>query len=193
MCSTAKLQTKFLDFLLITRSLKKFPPSLTIHLQPLGLTVNEVAENFIKKKFVDWYVKQVTSGTESGVNIDDINVDLKMSMLKPPHMSCIIQDKLKALDDLKKKQKKAIKANVKNIFFRKNKCWVLLNPPINNHLPLTIYQPTQWTLTHQPNINRPINKVLFKRLGISKIFILQNSKNSRIYVKLYFDLLFEFE
>ena len=45
------------------------------------------------------------SGTESGCNIDDINIDLKMSILKPLNASWINQATLKALDDFKNSQK----------------------------------------------------------------------------------------
>ena len=71
--------------------LKKVPPNLTNHFQPLDLTVNGAAKHFTKKKFVDWYAKQVITAIEKGVNIDDINVNLKLSTLKPLHASWIIQ------------------------------------------------------------------------------------------------------
>ena len=45
------------------------------------------------------------SGIESGVNIDDINVDLKMSILKSHNASWINQALLKALVDLKNSHK----------------------------------------------------------------------------------------
>ena len=59
------------------------------HMQALDLTVNGPAKHFTKKKFVDWYARQVISGIESGV--DEINVDLKSSILKPLHASLLIQ------------------------------------------------------------------------------------------------------
>ena len=45
------------------------------------------------------------SGIESGVNIDDINVDLKLSILKSHNASWINQALLKALYDFKNSQK----------------------------------------------------------------------------------------
>ena len=60
---------------------EKVLSNLTNHFRYLDF--NRPAEHFPKKKFVDWFAKQVISGIESGCNIDDINVDLKMSILKP--------------------------------------------------------------------------------------------------------------
>ena len=45
------------------------------------------------------------SGIESGVNIDDINVDLKLSILKSHNASWINQALLKALYDFENSQK----------------------------------------------------------------------------------------
>ena len=59
------------------------------HMQALDLTVNEPAKHFTENKFVDWHARQVISGIESGV--DEINVDLKLSVLKPLHASLLIQ------------------------------------------------------------------------------------------------------
>ena len=82
---------------------EKFLPNLTNHFRYFDF--NRPAEHFLKKNFVDWFAKQVISGTESGCNIDDINIDLKMSILKPLNASWINQATLKALDDFKNSQK----------------------------------------------------------------------------------------
>ena len=82
---------------------EKVLPNWTNHFKYLNF--NRPAEHFLKKKFVDWFAKQVISRIESGCNIDDINVDLKMSILKPLNASWINQATLKALDDFKNIQK----------------------------------------------------------------------------------------
>ena len=44
----------------------------------------------MKKKFVDWYARKVISGMDNNVPIDEINVELKLSIMKPLHASWII-------------------------------------------------------------------------------------------------------
>ena len=78
---------------------EKVSRNLTNHFKPLDF--NRPAEDFTKKTFVDCFAKQVISGIESGVNIDDIIVDLKMPILQELRASWINQNTLKVLDDFK--------------------------------------------------------------------------------------------
>ena len=46
--------------------------------------------NFLKKKFEEWYSKQVTSQLAQGANVYDIEVKLVLSVLKPIHARWLI-------------------------------------------------------------------------------------------------------
>ncbi len=56
------------------------PANCTDKLQPLDLSVNKPAKDFLRKKFQEWYgdivYKQLESGTEE-------TVDLRLSVMKP--------------------------------------------------------------------------------------------------------------
>ena len=51
--------------------------------QPLDLTVNGAAKSFAKKEFITYYSAQVQQQIEGGTNLEDINVDLRLSVIKP--------------------------------------------------------------------------------------------------------------
>ena len=60
-------------------------PAVTHFFQPLNLTVNREAKRFIKDKFTTWYSDEVKQQIESGGDCTDINVDLRLTVLKPLH------------------------------------------------------------------------------------------------------------
>lgn len=51
----------------------------------LDLTVNGQAKKFCKNKFATWYSAEVQKQVDSGINFEDVDVDLKLSVLKPIH------------------------------------------------------------------------------------------------------------
>ena len=53
--------------------------------QPLDLTANGSAKAFLKKKFREWYSSSISKQPEEGKSIEDIDVELKLSILKPLH------------------------------------------------------------------------------------------------------------
>ena len=57
--------------------------------QPLDLTVNGFVKAFLKKKFTEWYSSSISKQLEEGKSIEDINVELKLSILKPQHAKWI--------------------------------------------------------------------------------------------------------
>lgn len=61
------------------------PANMTHFFQPLYLTVNGQAKKFCKNKFATWYSAQVQKQVDSGINFEDVDVDLKLSVLKPIH------------------------------------------------------------------------------------------------------------
>ena len=66
------------------------PSNMTDHFQPLDLNVNGHAKEFLKNKFECWYAKQVTDQIDSGRNVYDVNVPLKLSIIKPIHAKWLL-------------------------------------------------------------------------------------------------------
>ena len=66
------------------------PNNMTEHFQPLDLNVNGHAKEFLKNKFECWYAKQVTDQIDSGSNVYDVNVPLKLSIIKPIHAKWLL-------------------------------------------------------------------------------------------------------
>ena len=70
--------------------LVRVPANLTNIFQPLDLTVNGSFKALMKKKFTEWYSKQIANELEKGTPLDDIEVKLKLSVLKPLHAGWLI-------------------------------------------------------------------------------------------------------
>ena len=78
---------KFLDVLKDNNILStKIPPNMTHVFQPLDLTVNKFVKDFMKEKFSTWFSRQISLGIENSVELDDIEVDYCLSVLKPLHI-----------------------------------------------------------------------------------------------------------
>ena len=58
--------------------------------QPLDLTVNKVAKDFTKKKFSEWFSRQISIGLENGQELEDVEINYRLSVLKPLHATCLI-------------------------------------------------------------------------------------------------------
>ena len=61
----------------------RVPVNMTNLFQPLDLTVNGSAKAFLKKKFTEWYSSSISKQIEEGKSIGHIDVELKLSFLKP--------------------------------------------------------------------------------------------------------------
>ena len=57
------------------------PPNCTNKLQPLDLSVNKAAKEFLRRKFHEWYAKQVCLQLEQ--NAKRSSVDFHLSIVKP--------------------------------------------------------------------------------------------------------------
>ena len=66
------------------------PTNMTHFFQPLDLTVNEEAKRFVKDMFTTRYSAEVQNQMESGNSIDEIEVDLRISVLKPFHATWLV-------------------------------------------------------------------------------------------------------
>ena len=58
--------------------------------QPLDLSVNKAAKDFTRKKFSEWYTRQLTNGMENGIELDDNKIDYRLSVLKALHATWLI-------------------------------------------------------------------------------------------------------
>ena len=69
--------------------LQKVPANLTYLFQPLDVQggPNSYAKKFKKKKFTLWYADQVQRAMDAGKSMGEIDLDLKLSVLKPLHAS----------------------------------------------------------------------------------------------------------
>ena len=59
------------------------PTNVTHFFQPLNLTVNGEAKRFNKDKFTTWYLEEVKQQIKSGGDSTNIDVDLRLTVLKP--------------------------------------------------------------------------------------------------------------
>jgi len=57
------------------------PPNCTDRLQPLDVSVNKAAKEFLRKRFHEWYAKQVCSQLQQNVKTQP--ADLRLSVVKP--------------------------------------------------------------------------------------------------------------
>lgn len=57
------------------------PPNCTDRLQPLDLSVNRSAKEFLRNEFQEWYAQQVCTQLQS--KVDKQPVDLRLSVVKP--------------------------------------------------------------------------------------------------------------
>ena len=71
--------------------LVKIPPKMTHIYQPLDLTVNPSAKAFFKRKFAEWYSKEIHKQLVEGKEIDQVDVVLRLSGLKPLHAKWIVE------------------------------------------------------------------------------------------------------
>ena len=53
--------------------------------------MNGQAKKFCKNKFATWYSAEVQKQVDSGVNFEDADVDLKLSVLKPIHATWLVE------------------------------------------------------------------------------------------------------
>ena len=67
------------------------PANMTKYYQVLDLTVNKYAKEFTKKKFCQWYSNQVSTQLDQGKDLDDIDIKLRLSVLKPIHADWLVE------------------------------------------------------------------------------------------------------
>lgn len=70
--------------------MRYIPAGCTGELQPLDLSGNAEFKHTVRGKFQQWYANKVSTGLESGQSIDQLDIDLKLSTLKPVHAGWIV-------------------------------------------------------------------------------------------------------
>ena len=63
---------------------------MTHFFQPLDFTVNGQTKKFCKEKFTTWYSGEVQRQLDSGASFEDIEVNLRMSVIKPIHAGGLV-------------------------------------------------------------------------------------------------------
>ena len=64
--------------------------NMTHIFQPLDLTVNGYVKKFTRGKFNDWYSGQIINQLDAGKPLHDIDVPLRLSLLKPLHAQWMV-------------------------------------------------------------------------------------------------------
>lgn len=70
--------------------LVEVPANMTHIFQPLDLTVNAEAKKFTKKQFVTYYSCSAQEQLQKGRKLEDIEVDLKLTVIKPLHAQWLV-------------------------------------------------------------------------------------------------------
>ena len=66
------------------------PANMTNLFQPLDLTVNRSGKQFMRKEFITYYSNSVKQQLETGKALEDIEVDFRLSVIKPLHAQWLV-------------------------------------------------------------------------------------------------------
>ena len=67
------------------------PSNMTKYYQPLDLTVNGYCKKFLKRNFTQWYSAEVTRQLANKVALEDVQVQLQLTKLRPLQPGWIIE------------------------------------------------------------------------------------------------------
>ena len=67
------------------------PNNMTHLFQPLDLTVNGHCKKFMKNEFAKWYMQQVDNALQVGTKLEDINIEFRLSVIKPLHAKWLVE------------------------------------------------------------------------------------------------------
>ena len=85
MTETVKQKLSSLNIALVA-----VPANMTHFFQPLDLTVNGSAKKYMRKRFVTYYTAAVKQQMDSGIQLEDIEVDFRLTVLKPLHAQWMV-------------------------------------------------------------------------------------------------------
>ena len=66
------------------------PTNITHFFQTLDLTVNGSAKKYMSKQFIIYYSSAVKQQLESGKQLEDIDVDFRLTVMKPLHAQWLV-------------------------------------------------------------------------------------------------------
>ena len=66
------------------------PANMTHLFQPLDLAVNGSPKAFLKVKFTGWFSQKIEEGLSADKDLEDIDIPLTLSVLKPLHASWVV-------------------------------------------------------------------------------------------------------
>ena len=66
-------------------------PNITNLFQPLDVTVNGAAKAFLKRKYTEYYSGEISKALVDGKTLDDIEIKLKLSVMKPLQARWIVE------------------------------------------------------------------------------------------------------
>lgn len=66
------------------------PGGCTGELQPLDLSGNAQLKDEVKKQFTQWYANLVRKQLDNGVCVEELEINLKLSHIKPLHATWVI-------------------------------------------------------------------------------------------------------
>lgn len=66
------------------------PANMTHFFQPLDLTVNGSAKKYMRKQFITYYTAAVKQQLDRGVQLEDVDVDFRLTVLKPLHAQWMV-------------------------------------------------------------------------------------------------------
>ena len=67
------------------------PNNMTHLFQPLDLTVNGHCKKLMKNEFAKWYMQQVDNALQVGTKLEDINIEFRLSVIKPLHAKWLVE------------------------------------------------------------------------------------------------------
>ena len=71
-------------------NLSPVPAHMTHFFQPLDLTVNGSTKQFMRKQFITYYSDAVKKKLDRGETLEDIQIDLRLTTLKPLHAQWLV-------------------------------------------------------------------------------------------------------
>ena len=89
---------RYTDFLLENDPVHVYVPANLSHkFQPLNIKINGVAKGFLKDQFQIWYTDEMQKQMDNGRGIYEVDVDARLSRMKPIHGRWVIgyYDKLR--------------------------------------------------------------------------------------------------
>ena len=69
----------------------KVPGNMTKYYQVLDLTVNKYAKAFTRKKFNEWYAKEIHRQLDAVISLKEVDVKLRLSVMKPVHAHWMVE------------------------------------------------------------------------------------------------------